>query len=223
MWNTRCLPCAVVCFAAAFAFAAEAQTAGSGIKIALVAKSEANFVFQAARLGAEAAAKDLSQKGTRVEIVWLTPPQEDAAAQAERIASAVKQGVNAILVACSDLKLLTPAIDAAVDKGVLVMTFDSDAPASKRFAFYGTDDGQLGEQLMADLADAMGRKGKVAILAGNPEAPNLKAREAAVRKAAAKYPGIEVVETVNHKETPQEATAAMLRVNAARADLEAGR
>ena len=72
---------------------------------------------------------------------------------------------------------------------------------------------------MADLAEMMSRKGKLAILAGNPDAPNLKAREAAVRRAAARYPAIEVVETVNHKETPQEATAAMLRVNAAHPDL----
>jgi len=219
MWNTNCVPRVVLCLAAALTLPAAAQTGGTGIKIAMVAKSEANFVFQAARLGAEAAAADLAQKGTKVEIAWMTPPQEDAAAQSERIGRAVSQGASAILVACSDLKLLTQAIDAAVDKGVPVMTFDSDAPASKRFAFYGTDDGQLGEQLMADLAEMMGKKGKLAILAGNPEAPNLKAREAAVRRAAAKYPGVEVVETVHHKETPPEATASILRVNAARPDL----
>jgi ribose transport system substrate-binding protein len=40
-----------------------------------------------------------------------------------------------------------------------------------------------------------------------------------VRKAAAKMPGIEIVETVHHKETPQAAAAEVLRVNAARPDL----
>jgi ribose transport system substrate-binding protein len=186
----------------------------------MVGKSEANFVFLSARRGAEAAAQELSSKHkVPIEVVWLTPQQEDAAAQSDRISRATKEGFNAILVACSDVGTLTPAIDNAVDHGVAVMTFDSDAPASKRFAFYGADDSRLGELVMTELADLLHGKGRVAILAGNPDAPNLRIRAEGVRKAAAKMPGIEVVETVHHKETPQAAAAEVLRVNAARPDL----
>ena len=56
------------------------------------------------------------------------------------------------------------------------MTFDSDAPQSKRFAFYGVDDVKTGEAVMRELATLMGGKGKVAILAGNQNAPNLRKR-----------------------------------------------
>jgi ribose transport system substrate-binding protein len=54
----------------------------------------------------------------------------------------------AILIACSDSDALTPTINAAADKGVAVMTFDSDAPASKRFGFYGTGDAEIGDKIM---------------------------------------------------------------------------
>ena len=52
--------------------------AGDKIVIALIAKSSTNAVFLAARTGAEAAAKELSKtSNVPVEIMWLTPPQED--------------------------------------------------------------------------------------------------------------------------------------------------
>ena len=190
------------------------------LKIAMIAKSSANFVFLSARRGAEDAARALSQRhGVRIEVVWLTPPREDAAVQAERVAQAVREGAQAILIACSDSGALTPAINAAVDKGVAVMTFDSDVPASKRFGFYGADDADMGDKIMTDLADLLGGKGTIAILAGNPNASNLKARAEAVRKAAGRYKGIEVVAVVHHVETPQDAVTEMLKLNAAQPDL----
>ena len=157
------------------------------IKIALIAKSEANFVFLAARRGAEEKAAALSkQHGVRIEIAWLTPPKEDAAQQAERIRQAVRERAQAILLAASDGPALVSAVDAAVAAGVEVMTFDSDVPNSKRFAFYGADDTDLGEKVAADLGALLGGKGQVAILAGNPNANNLKARADSVRRALAR-------------------------------------
>ena len=168
---------------------------GQGIKIAMIAKSSTNPVFLSARTGAEAAAKELSQKhDVPIEIVWLTPPTEDGQVQAQRIAQAVNEGANAMLISCSDAGKVTGAINDAVARGVPVMTFDSDAPESKRFAFYGVDDVKTGQAVMDELATQMGGKGKIAILAGNQNAPNLRKRVDGVKQEAAKYPGIKIVE-----------------------------
>lgn len=184
------------------------------ITIAMIAKSSSNPVFLAARTGAEAAAKALSDSvKVPVEVLWLTPPQEDGQVQAQRIAQAVNDGADAILISSSDASKVTGAINDAVDRGVAVMTFDSDAPQSKRFAFYGVDDIKTGRSTMAELATLMGGKGKVAILAGNQNAPNLQRRVQGAREEAAKYPGIQVVGTFNHIETPQDAAAEVVRVN----------
>jgi ribose transport system substrate-binding protein len=187
--------------------------AGRGLKIAMIAKSSTNPVFLSARTGAEAAAKELSQKhGIPIEIAWLTPPAEDGQVQAQRIAQAVNEGASAVLISCSDAGKVTGAINDAVGRGVPVMTFDSDAPQSNRFAFYGVDDVKTGEAVMRELAPLMNGKGKVAILAGNQNAPNLRNRVVGVKQEAAKYPGISIVDTFYHIETPQDAAAEVIRV-----------
>ena len=192
---------------------APAATAKPGLKIAVIAKASNNPVFLSARTGAEAAAKELTQKhGVPVEIAWLTPAQEDAQVQAQRIAQAVNEGMSAVLISCSDAGKVTGAINDAVGRGVPVMTFDSDAPESKRFAFYGVDDIKTGEAVMNELAAQMDGKGAIAILAGNQNAPNLRKRVEGVKQAAAKYPGMTIVDTFYHVETPQDAAAEVMRV-----------
>lgn len=188
--------------------------------IAMIAKSNSNPVFLAARTGAEQAAKDLSAKhGVAIEIRWLTPPDEDAEAQAQRIAEAVQAKAGAILVSCSDAAKIAGAINDAADAGVPVMTFDSDAPESKRFAYYGVDDAKTGRMVMAELAALLGGKGKVAILAGNQNAPNLQKRVAGVKEEAARHPGIEIAGTYYHTETPQDATAKVVEVQHANPEI----
>ncbi|MDB6165608.1 MAG: rbsB 1, partial [Lacunisphaera sp.] len=197
-----------------------ASAATRTITLGLVAKSQGNAVFQAARVGAEDAARELSAKrGLNIKIDWRTPNEEDAQKQAEAIEQLVLAGAEGIAVSCSDANKLTDAINSAVNNGVPVATFDSDAPASKRFVTYGVDDEQCGEQTMAELAKVMKGKGVVAILAGNPNAPNLQRRVAGARKEAAKYPGITVRDTYYHKETPQDAAAKVEQVMQANPDI----
>src|SRR3954465_4698804 len=125
--------------------------------IGLVAKSQGNPVFQAARVGAEQAAEELGQKNNiNIKIDWRTPNEEDAQKQAEAIEQLVLNGANGIAVSCSDANKLTDAINAAVQNGVPVATFNSDAPASKRFVTYAIDDVKCGEEVMDELAKAMG-------------------------------------------------------------------
>lgn len=198
---------------------ARAQSKKSYV-IGLVAKSQGNPVFQAARVGAQQAAKELGQKyNVNIRIDWRTPNEEDAQKQAEAIEQLVLSGANGIAVSCSDANKLTDAINSAVKNGVPVATFDSDAPASKRFVTYAIDDVQCGERVMEELAKVMGEKGVVAILAGNQNAPNLQKRVQGVKKAAAKYPGIKIRDTYYHKETPQDAAAKVEQVMQSNPDI----
>jgi ribose transport system substrate-binding protein len=179
----------------------------------LVAKSQGNAVFQVARVGAEDAARELSAKhGVTIKIDWRTPNEEDAQKQAEAIEQLVLAGADGVAISCSDANKVTDAINRAVTDGVPVVTFDSDAPASKRMVIYGVDDGQCGEQVMAELARVMGGSGVVAILAGNQNAPNLQKRSAGVRLEAKKHPGIVIRDTYYHRETPQDAAARIEQV-----------
>lgn len=186
--------------------------AKKSLTITMIAKSSTNPVFLSAQTGANDAAKDLTAKtGVEVKIDWETPAQEDGQKQASNIENAINSGTtDAILMSCSDANKVTNAINDAVAKGIPVMTFDSDAPQSKRFTYYGANDKTVGTEVMDELGAQMGGKGVVAILAGNQDAPNLQARAQAVKdEAKAKFPGIQILKVVNHIETPKDATQAV--------------
>jgi ribose transport system substrate-binding protein len=187
------------------------------IKIGMIAKSESNDVFQAAHTGALDEAKTLSDaNNVNIQIIWRTPPDEDASKQADGIRDLANEKVDGITVSCSEAARLTAAINDAVDKGVPVVCFDSDAPDSKRFADYGTDDTQCGQLIMAELAKYMGEKGTVAILGGHEGSPNLTKRIEGARAELAKHPNMHELNNGNgvfyHAENPQDAVIA---VNAA--------
>ncbi|MDX2146984.1 MAG: substrate-binding domain-containing protein [Planctomycetota bacterium] len=188
--------------------------------VGVIAKSDTNAVFKAARTGAFDAAADLSRKhGIEVKIDWRTPTTEDAQKQAQNLDQLVSAGVNGIAISCTDAKVLTSAINAAVDKGVPVITFDSDAPESKRFAYYGIDDVAAGAAVMQHLAKAMGEKGVLAVLAGNQTAPNLQARVRGVQEEMKKYPGITLQAVHYHEESPEKAVAKLEQVQGANPEI----
>jgi ribose transport system substrate-binding protein len=198
----------LLALAAATAYAAE-KTFVFGV----VAKSNNNPVFQAAKTGAEDEAKKISkEKGVDIKIDWRTPNEEDPQKQADAIEQLVNAGASGIAVSCSDANKLTDALNKAATNGVPIVTFDSDAPQSKRLTCFGTDDLSCGKQVMDDLAKIMGGKGSVAILAGNQNAPNLQKRVQGVKEAAKAYPDIKIVDAYYHKETPQDAAAKVEQV-----------
>ncbi len=200
---------------------ARGQEPPAPLQIAFIGKSYANPVFLAAHRGAEETAKELSRKlGIPIEVMVMTPPGEDPALQVQRVGLMVKQGVQGIAISASEAVTLTKAINEAVAKGIAVMTFDVDLPESKRFAHYGVDDAKAGEMVLEELAGLLGGTGKVAILGGNPDAPNIKKRVAGVKKAAARHAGIKIVGEMHHLERPYDAAEEVLKVNAATPDLK---
>ncbi|MBV8781744.1 MAG: substrate-binding domain-containing protein, partial [Phycisphaerae bacterium] len=171
---------------------------------------------------AQDAAAELGPKyGVDVTINIQTPPEEDAQKQAAAVEQLGRSGVDGIAVSCSDANTLAPAIDKAIQAGAAVMCFDSDAPKSKRFAYYGTDDVACGKRVVDELGPIMDGKGNVAILAGSQAAPNLRNRvKGAKEELAAKFPDIHIVDTFYHAETPEQAAAEVQREQAAHPEIQ---
>lgn len=190
-------------------------------RIGLIAKSESNPVFIAARVGAEDAARELSARNkVQIEILWRTPADEDAQKQAGFIEQLVVSGCDGLAVSCTDASKTTAAINKAADKGIAVACFDSDAPASKRFVFHGSDDEEIGATVMREMARVLGPSGgKIAVLAGNQTAPNLQARVRGLRAELAKHPSIKLADVYYHKETAQDAAAKVREVQTSKPDI----
>ena len=167
------------------------------LTIAWIPKALNNPVFELGRDGCFAAAAELTEQGPyEVECLYLGSVASDMAEQARVIADAVAQGVDAIGVSCnSDVGCVDP-INAAVEAGIPVMTWDSDSPDSMRFTYLGVSN-YLGGRAAADLlVREMGTEGQVALLTGVPGAPNLEERIRGFEDFLADYPGIEIVTTV---------------------------
>jgi ribose transport system substrate-binding protein len=193
------------------------------ITIGLVAKSQSNPVFQAAYAGARDAAREIGSKlGVEVKVDWQTPPEEDAQKQAEAIEQLARGGAQGIAVSCSDANTCTPAINKAVELGAAVVCFDSDAPRSKRLCYYGTDDAVCGQAVMKELAQAMGGKGTIAILAGNQTAPNLQKRVQGVKEELQKHPGMKLLAdgVFYHPETPEQSAEAVNTAQSTHPEIE---
>jgi ribose transport system substrate-binding protein len=202
---------------------AAVKAADRSLTFGVIAKANNNPVFQVVRVSAEAQAKKLTaEKGVAVKIDWRTPNEEDPQKQAQAIEQLVNAGASGIAVSCSDPNKLTPAIDDAVAHGVSVVTFDSDAPQSKRFAFVGTDDVECGRDLCRAIAKELNNTGVVAVLAGNPNANNLQRRIVGLKEEAKNYPGLKILDMFYHKETPQDSVATIEQVMQAHPRLTAG-
>ena len=189
---------------------------------ALIAKNQSNPVFQAAQTGDEDTADALGKKlGVKIKVIWQTPNEEDARLQADYIEQLVLQGVDGIGVSCSIADVVTPAIDKAVEQGVAVMCFDSDAPKSKRFCYHGTDDFGSGQTIMSELAKVLGPgKHVVAIPGGNQNAANIQNRIRGAQETAKNYPDIRIKGVYYSKETPQDAAAKIEEVQTANPDID---
>lgn len=198
--------------------AGKSNTNQRKVTIGMIGKMGKNPVFIAAYSGARVAAKELGEK-YKVEIVvdWQTPGEENVEEQAAALERFSHSGVNGVAIACTDANYLTRIIDETVDKGIPVMCFDSDAPKSKRFAYYGADDVVFGKMLMRGLATELNGKGTIAILAGNRNALNLQRRLQGIREELKKYPNVSLSpDNVHYNiDIPEQASAIAERVQKA--------
>jgi len=165
------------------------------LRFAVIPKSLDIPVFNYAKVGAERKAKELGD----VDILWNAPTNPDQLKQKEVLESYITQRVDGIAISSLNGDFLTDTIDRAIAAGVPVVTWDSDAPKSKRVAFYGVDDLASGRIMGEQAIGLLNGKGKVAIIT-SVGATNLQRRLDGVKDALAKAPGIEVVEVFDIKE-----------------------
>jgi ribose transport system substrate-binding protein len=165
------------------------------LRFMIIPKSLDIPVFNYAKVGAERQAKEYGN----VEILWNAPASPDQLKQKEILESAITQHVDGIAISSLNGDFLTETINKAIDAGIPVTTWDSDAPKSKRYAFYGVDDLASGRIMGEEAVRLLGGKGKVAIIT-SVGASNLQQRLDGIKEALAKAPGIQIVETYDIKE-----------------------
>jgi len=166
-------------------------------KFALVPKAMNNPFFDLARDGCMQAMKELPN----VECVYIGPAEHTESEQVQILQDLISKGIDGIAVSSSNAAAVAVALKAAKDANIPVVTWDSDAPKSKRVAFYGVDDLAAGRIMGEQAVTLLGGKGKVAIIT-SVGATNLERRLAGVHEVLAKHKGMEIVEVYDIKEDP---------------------
>ena len=140
-------------------------------------------------MGAADAAKELGPKyNADVQLEIRTPNDEDATKQAEAIEALARMGAQGIAVSCSEANTVTPSIDKAVSRGVQVMCFDSDAPNSKRFAYYGTDDKFAARKRWTSLPSRWAKRGPLRSSRATRARPTFRTASLAPRRRSRSIP-----------------------------------
>ncbi len=182
--------------------------------------------------GVKKAAEELGVNG----IFWV-PQKEDVQAQLRTMDTYIAQGVAGIAIAPSDPDAATPYINKALEKGIPVITIDTDAPQSNRLAYLGTGNWKAGYLAGLTMWYYLKEKGyakpgatlKIAILTGSLTARNSLERIDGFKKAitdcAEKDPDIQgnieiqFLGPYNDKEDPVQAFNLAMSVIQANPDL----
>jgi ribose transport system substrate-binding protein len=165
--------------AVAVAMMAAPAVAQTKYRFAVVPKAMNNPFFDVARDGCMKRAKELGN----VECIYKGPIEHEPATQAQIIQDFITQKVDGLAISVADVASMTKSIEAATAAGIPVVTFDADAPGSKRLAYIGTNNKDFGLGLGKQLLQLRPEGGKYAMISGGPGAKNLAERVDGVREA----------------------------------------
>jgi len=153
--------------------------------------------WQAAGAGFRAAAVQLGVKAD-----FVGPDTYDTKGQQEEFRRILGKKPAGILVSPADPELMKGEIDRAIAQGIPVITIDSDAAASKRLFFIGTNNFEAGR--MGARVAAARLKGKGSVLVYTmPGQANLDERLRGYREVFAAHPQIKIVEIIDVKGDPR--------------------
>lgn len=149
------------------------------LKLAFVTNNPSSF-WTIARAGTTDAEKELGD----VEVDFRIPSSGSAAEQQQILDDLLAKGVDGIAVSPVDPANQTEMLNKVAGQTLLVC-HDSDAPASKRVCYVGTDNVAAGVEAAKLLKEALPQGGKIMLFVGTLDANNAKERYAGIKKELA--------------------------------------
>ena len=143
--------------------------------------------------GAKAAAEELGVN------VTVSAPNTASSLdeQVSLLETAISSGVDGIATVVWDPSGFNKTIESAKEKGIPVVSFNMTAPDSGVECFIGQDMVDAGYQLGKYMFEEMGGKGTYIVASCAPTDTALIDREAGIDKAAAEYPEISKITTID--------------------------
>jgi ABC-type sugar transport system substrate-binding protein len=170
----------------------DTSSGGKKITVALMPKSKGNAYFISCKAGADEAAREMN-----VDLLFDGPTEPDPAKQNEIIENWITEGVDVIAAACENKEGISTALKKARDKGIKVITYDSDANPDARDFFINQATPQgIAQTLMDEAARLTDSEGEFAIITASLTAANMNEwRKNIEARLADKYPKMKLVDT----------------------------
>lgn len=146
------------------------------LKLAFVTNNASSF-WTIARAGTVEALKELPN----VEVEFKIPSDGTAAQQRQVLDDLLAKGIDGIAVSPIDPANQTEFLNKVASQTLLVC-HDSDAPASKRVCYIGTDNTAAGVEAGKLIKEALPNGGKIMLFVGTLDAQNAKDRYAGIQK-----------------------------------------
>lgn len=127
-----------------------------------------------------------------VEVVIHAP--DNVEQQIQIMDHLIKSSVDGIGIGPTDPAALTPFIDKAIQAGIKVICFDTDAPDSKRLSYIGTDNLLAGQHIGEVVAQLLDYEGTVIASSGISTMLNLNTRIEGFKQVIEQYPNIEILD-----------------------------
>jgi rhamnose transport system substrate-binding protein len=185
--------------------ASAATSLKTGLKVFVIPKNLGNAYFTTSDSlksgGALKAVQEL--KGTGKE---TSGTQATAASQIPAIQAAITKGANVLLVSATDASALCPTLKQAMAKKIVVVTYDSDAPACRSLFINQADSKAIGTSQVDLLAKQLGSSGEIAIVSAAASATNQNAWIANMKTQMKKYPKMSLVDVVYGNDDPTVST-----------------
>jgi ribose transport system substrate-binding protein len=157
--------------------------------IALISQERDNPYWRSVEQGAREAA---AQFGMQLE--YTGPFRINPAEQTKLLEKAIASKAAAIVVQGMNDPVHAALINDAMDRGIPVITVDTDEPQSRRLSYVGTNNFEAG-QLMGELvAEASGGQGLIGVLVGNAQADNQRLRLEGFQSVISRHPGLRIAE-----------------------------
>ena len=190
----------------ALSMAACGGASSGDVTYAIVCKDASNPYMLRMISGFEDACEKLGVKS-----VTKSPETATVDGQIQIVNELIAQGVKGIAIAANDAAALQATIKAATDKGIAVVTLDSDTAGSQLFVNQAGVT-EVAQVLVDSVYDMAGGAGEFAVLSASSTATNQNAWIAAMEEiiaADAKYADLVWVETVYGDDESQKSTDEM--------------
>jgi ribose transport system substrate-binding protein len=170
---------------------ASSGASGDAIYVPIISKGFQHQFWQAVKLGAEKASKDLN-----VSITFEGPDNESQVdKQLEMLQTALAKNPKAICLAALDSKAVIPLLQQAQTKKIPVVGFDSGVDSDIPVATVATDNSAAAGAAADKMATAIGDSGEVALVVHDQTSQTgTSRRDGFVNQMKAKHPNVKIVD-----------------------------